>query len=147
LLEAKILFFDGKEAEAEKRFAGLVSKYPSYTEARIWHIRCLILSGRYDAALLELENELAFNSTDWRVYYLYALLGAKTNNYEQRLAMNRKAETVLSDSAKVYMDLALTWHALGMEGKAREYLGKAGTVSGSSVSMSRIENAIAEFMR
>jgi predicted Zn-dependent protease len=99
LLEAKILFFDSKEAEAEKQFAALVAKYPSYTEARIWHIRCLILSGGHEAALSELESELSFNTSDWRVYYLYALLGAKTNNYEQRLSMNRKAEAVLGDSA------------------------------------------------
>jgi tetratricopeptide (TPR) repeat protein len=141
-LEAKILFFQGNEADAEKLFLRLVQKYPSYTEARIWHIRCLVISGQNGKALSKLEEELSFNNTDWRVYYLYALLGQKTNNYEQRLSMNRKAETALTESAKVYMDLALIWRALGMNGRAGDYLRKAETVSGSNMSMKQLEAAL-----
>jgi tetratricopeptide (TPR) repeat protein len=141
-LEAKILFFQGNENEAEKLFLRLVKKYPLYTEARIWHIRCLIISGQNGKALSKLEEELSFNNTDWRVYYLYALLGQKTNNYEQRLSMNRKAEMALTESAKVYMDLALIWRALGMNSRAGDYFRKAEIVSGSNISMSRIENAL-----
>jgi tetratricopeptide (TPR) repeat protein len=141
-LEAKILFFQGNEDESERRFLRLVQKYPSYTEARIWYIRCLIISGQNGKALSALEEELSFNNTDWRVYYLYALLGEKTNNYEQRLSMNRKAETALTESAKVYMDLALIWRALGMNSRAGDYLRKAETVSGSNISISRLESAL-----
>jgi tetratricopeptide (TPR) repeat protein len=141
-LEAKIIFFQGNENEAERLFLRLVKKYPSYTEARIWYIRCLIISGQNGKALSKLEEELSFNNTDWRVYYLYALLGQKTNNYEQRLSMNRKAETALTESAKVYMDLALIWQALGMNSRAGDYLRKAETVSGSNISMGRLEGAL-----
>jgi tetratricopeptide (TPR) repeat protein len=141
-LEAKIIFFQGNEDEAERLFLRLIKKYPSYTEARIWYIRCLIISGQNGKALSKLEEELSFNNTDWRVYYLYALLGQKTNNYEQRLSMNRKAETALTESAKVYMDLALIWQALGMNSRAGDYLRKAETVSGSNISMGRLESAL-----
>jgi hypothetical protein len=58
-LEAKILFFQGKEAEAETQFLRLSKKYPSYTEARIWYIRCLIISGKNEQALSKLEEELS----------------------------------------------------------------------------------------
>jgi hypothetical protein len=77
---------------------------------------------------------------------LYALLGQKTNNYEQRLSMNRKAETALAESAKVYMDLALIWRALGMNIRAGDYLRKAETVSGSNISMGRLESALEQAM-
>jgi tetratricopeptide (TPR) repeat protein len=141
-LEAKILFFQGKEAEAESLFHELIKKYPSYTEARIWYIRCLIISGQNEKAVYRLEEEISFNSTDWRVYYLYALLGQKSDNHEQRLSMNRKAEMALTESAKVYMDMALVWEALGMESRAREYLKKAEIVSGSNASIKRLEAAL-----
>jgi predicted Zn-dependent protease len=129
-LEAKILFFTGKESEARTVFARLVKRYPRYLDARIWYIRCLILGADYDEAVAELDSELSFNTSDWRIYYLYALLGQKTENYEQRLAMNRRAEAALADSAKVYADLASTWRALGLEERAEEYFGKAAIISG-----------------
>jgi tetratricopeptide (TPR) repeat protein len=147
LLEAKILFFDGRPLEAEKVFSKLVSKYPAYTEARIWHIRCLILQDNRQDAVPLLEKELSFNPGDWRVYYLYALAAQRSNNYEQRLAMNRQAELVLTDSAKVYMDLALTWYTLGIPDRADDYLVKARTISGMNLSMAQLENALDRFMK
>ncbi|GHV39333.1 hypothetical protein AGMMS49546_11210 [Spirochaetia bacterium] len=134
-LEARILFFTGKEDGAAKIFAKLASRHREYTEARIWYIRCLILSGEYEKARGLIEGELSFNSSDWRIYYLYSLLAQKTGDYEKRLSMDRHAETVLTDSARVYMDMALTWQALGLEKRAADYLEKARTVSGSNVSL------------
>jgi tetratricopeptide (TPR) repeat protein len=146
-LEAKILFFQGKRREAEELFLELLKKHPSYTEARIWYIRCLIISGQNEKARSMLERELSYNSTDWRIYYLYALLGQKTDNYEQRLSMNRKAEIMLEDSAKVYMDMALVWRALGMEGRALEYIRKAEIVSGGNISIKQLEAALEQVIR
>jgi tetratricopeptide (TPR) repeat protein len=147
LLEGKILFFMDRNADSQAVFARLVKKHPSYTEARIWHIRCLILKGDYAAARALLDRELSFNQTDWRIYSLYALLAQKTENYEERLAMNRRAETVLSGSTRVYLDLALAWHSLGITGRAESYLKKANDVAGSNISFRELENALAEFLQ
>jgi tetratricopeptide (TPR) repeat protein len=145
-LEGKVLFFQGKMKEAEECFHELLKKYPSYTEARIWYMRCLIISGENDKVLSMLERELSFNSTDWRIYYLYALLGQKTDNYAQRLSMNRKAEIMLEESVKVYIDMALVWQALGMDGRAREYLRKAEVISGGST-IRELEAALEQAIR
>jgi tetratricopeptide (TPR) repeat protein len=136
-LKGKILFFAGGEGEADTIFAPLVSRYPEYTEARIWHIRCLILGGDFEKGRSLIERELSFNSSDWRIYYLYSLLAQKTGDYEKRLSMNRHAETALTDSAKVYMDMALAWQALGLEERAGDYLEKARHVSGANISLQK----------
>lgn len=146
-LKAKILFFRDDLPGAEKILHKLASKYPGYTEARIWLIRCTILREDYHKAAALLEKELSFNTGDWRVLYLYALLGRKTDNYELQLSMNRNAEAVLTDSAKVYMDLALGWQALGMESRAAGYLEKARTVSGSNLQLSMMEESISASIR
>jgi tetratricopeptide (TPR) repeat protein len=145
-LEGRNLFFSDKMEEAEKIFSKLDSRYPAYTEARIWHIRCLILKGDLKTAQSMLDKELSYNQTDWRIYNLYSLFAQQTNNYEERLAMNRRAETILTGSARVYLDMALTWHALGLTDRAQAYLEKAQQVSGSNVSLRELEKAINQML-
>jgi tetratricopeptide (TPR) repeat protein len=147
LLKGKILFFTDKLNDDELIFSNLTRKYPQYTESRIWYIRSLILSNKYSEAQTMIEEELSFNASDWRVFYLYSLLGQKTNNYELRLSMDRRAESILTDSAKVYMDLALAWYALGMNDRAYSYLEKANVVIGANNSIAQLENAIEQFMK
>jgi tetratricopeptide (TPR) repeat protein len=144
-LLGKTLFFSGEEAEALKVFTRLTKKHPEYTEARLWLVRCLVLGGQYGQAAVLLDRELSFNSTDWRALYLYALLAQRTGDYEKRLSMGRQAETALGDSARVYLDLAIAWHALGLEERAGDYLKKAQTVSGSNASLQRIEESLERF--
>jgi tetratricopeptide (TPR) repeat protein len=79
-----------------------------------------------------LDRELSFNPNDWRVLYLYALLAGNTGDYEKHLVMGRRAETALSDSAKVYLDMALTWRSLELEDRAEAYFEKARIVSGDN---------------
>jgi tetratricopeptide (TPR) repeat protein len=155
-LEGKILFFQNRLEEARKIFTALGVKYPEYTEARIWMLRCLVLSipekdtpaheKRVKEAQAALEKELVFNSTDWRVLYLYALLAGNTGDWEKRLAMGRRAETALSDSSKVYLDMALTWHSLGLEDRAGHSLEKARIVSRNNISLARLGETTAEFL-
>ncbi|MDR0443080.1 MAG: hypothetical protein LBH44_06720 [Treponema sp.] len=146
-LKGRILFFTGRMADAEKLFNGLIKKHPEYTEARIWHIRCLILNEKYGEAEKIIERELSFNTTDWRVYYLYALLGQKTENHVMRISMNRKAETALVDSAKVYLDLALTYQTFGEINTAIGYLDKASIVTEQNIGLSQLEQAFRQAMR
>jgi tetratricopeptide (TPR) repeat protein len=144
-LLGKILFFSGEEAEARKLFSALAKRRPEYTEARLWRIRCLVLGEQYAEAVVLLDKELSLNASDWRVLYLYALLAQKTGDYEKRLSMGRQAETVLSDGAKVYLDMAVTWHALGFKDRAEEYLEKARIISGSNTPLRRIEEILERF--
>jgi tetratricopeptide (TPR) repeat protein len=173
LLEGKILFFQNRLEEAEKTFAALCAKHPEYTEARLWNLRCLVLSleqsglsagvsagvsGGKDvqagpranpgADLKKVQaaqdRELSFNPSDWRVLYLYALLAGNTGDWEKRLSMGRRAEAVLSDSAKVYLDMALSWHSLGLEDRASLSLEKARAVAGENISLARLAAGAAE---
>ncbi|MDR3191866.1 MAG: tetratricopeptide repeat protein [Treponema sp.] len=141
-LLGKALFFAGEEAGALEVFSRLVKRRPEYTEARLWRIRCLVLAGRHGEAEKLLDRELSFNSSDWRPLYLYALLAQKTGDYEKRLSMGRRAEMTLSDSAKVYLDLAVAWYALELKDRAAAYLEKAQTVSGSNIPLGRIEETL-----
>jgi hypothetical protein len=136
LLEGKVLFFQNRLEAAEQTFAALRAKYPEYTEARLWNLRCLVLSlGRPSGRDLTevqgaLDRELSFNPSDWRVLYLYALLAGNAGNWEKKLSMGRRAENVLSDSAKVYLDMALSWHSLGLGDRVAEALEKARIIAG-----------------
>jgi tetratricopeptide (TPR) repeat protein len=141
-LLGKTLFFTGEEAGSLEVFSRLVKRRPEYTEARLWRIRCLVLAGRYGEAAELLDRELSFNSSDWRPLYLYALLAQKTGDYEKRLSMGRRAEMTLSDSAKVYLDLAVAWYALELKDRAALYLEKAQTISGSNIPLGRIEETL-----
>jgi tetratricopeptide (TPR) repeat protein len=141
-LLGKALFFAGEETEALAVFSRLVKRLPEYTEARLWRIRCLVLEGRYGEAADLLDRELSFNFSDWRPLYLYALLAQKTGDYEKRLSMGRQAEMALTDSAKVYLDLAVAWYALELNDRAAAYLEKAQTVSGSNVPLGRIKETL-----
>jgi tetratricopeptide (TPR) repeat protein len=131
LLEGKILFFTDDLAGAKRVFATLARKEPRYTEARLWYIRTLIVSGDNATAQRELDRELSFNTSDWRFYYLYALLARATNESEKRIAMLNKAAVFLEESGKVYIDLAKTWHDLAQDDRALRYLEKAGIVAGN----------------
>jgi tetratricopeptide (TPR) repeat protein len=140
-LLGKALFFAGKEG-ALAIFSRLVKRRPEYTEARLWRIRCLVLEGRHGEAAGLLDQELSLNPSDWRPLYLYALLAQKTGDYEKRFSMGRQAETVLSDSAKVYLDLAAAWYALELKDRAAAYLEKARTVSGANIPLGKIEETL-----
>lgn len=142
LLNAKALFFAGNASEAESCLKKLVKKVPEYTEARIWYIRVLILNGKYQEAEKMLEKELSYNQTDWRLYYQYAVLANRTDDYEKRLSMLQRAETALTDSSKVFMDEALFWYELGLEDRSKEYIDKAKSVSGSDKNVLAFEKAI-----
>ena len=141
-LKAKILFFDNKIEEALRVFSRLAASMPAFTEARLWQIHCQILCQKYDLAEKALEKELSVNHSDWRVYSLYALLGEKTGNYEQRLVMNRRAETILADSAKLYLDLALSWELMGLSARSEEYMKKASCIGELSATMAELEKSL-----
>jgi tetratricopeptide (TPR) repeat protein len=158
LLEGKILFFQNKMAEAQGIFSGLCTKYPEYTEARIWNLRCLVLfcsqSGKEGPAPEKnlrdarraLDREISFNPSDWRVLYLYTLLAGNSGDWEQKLSMGRRAEAALSDSVKLYLDMALDWHSLGLEDRAALYIDKARILSGGNTSLSRLGETTADFL-
>lgn len=120
-LKSKILFMQDNIEESKKIAARLVRKYPEYTEARIWYIRTLIYSDNIDEAEKALDEELSFNFTDWRVFYLYAILEGKKGNLDNQLVLLNKAEMCLEDSAKVYGYLADIWDTLGVEEKVIDY--------------------------
>lgn len=124
-LKGKLLFFTSETEEALKIFNKLKKKYPEYTEARLWAVRCLINEENYIEAKKVLDRELSFNSTDWRFYYQYALVSERMGNYEERIFMLKRAEQHANESGKVYLDLAKLWYALEMNERSKGSLEKA----------------------
>ena len=138
LLKAKVLIFTEKIDDAEKSLHSLYKRYPEFTEARLWYVRALIMSERYDKAEAFLEREVSLNQTDWRFYYQYALLAQKQNAADKRLALCRKAEQALSDSEKVYIETADLWLTLGVRSNALDSLDKAYDVSAHADAVAEI---------
>jgi len=139
LLYGKILFFQDKLSKAQDVFSKLVQRTPEFTEARIWNIRTLILLKEYDKAESLLDKEISINTSDWRVYYQYALLEALRGNTENRIAVLNTGDKYLEESARLYLELAKIWYSLKMKDKSLEYLRRASAVSRDSMT----EQAIA----
>lgn len=131
LLEAKIHFFSSEYKEAQEILSRIRKKFPSFTDARIWNIRVLLILEQYREAEQLLTQELSFNATDWRVFYLYSLLAKKTESFDKQLVMLGYAETALTDAAKVYNDAASTWSALGVQERADTYFKMAKVIGGA----------------
>ncbi len=139
LLKAKIFYFTNKNEEAEKTISSLVKKVPDFTEARIWKIRILLQNHKFEEAKALLDRETEFNSTDWRIFYLYALLAEKQENFNLRISMEKQAEQTLNESSRVFIDLASIWITLGLRERALDYLEKAKALS---IHPENLENAI-----
>ena len=120
-LEGKILFFQNKYENAAKIFEKLVKKYPQYTYSRLFLIRCNIFLGNLSEAEKNLNQELSFNSTDWRIFYLYSMLYGKQNQLDKQLMMLNRTELAIKDTKKVYDNLAFLWDELGVRDKAVNY--------------------------
>lgn len=128
-LKAKILYFSNNYNKSYNLLYSLVKKYPRYTDARIWKIRLLIALDRLEEAEKELNKELSFNNSDWRVYYQYSLLSDKLAQMDKRLIMLNKAEFFLSQSYNVYIESADVWIKLGLRNEALTELDKAISIS------------------
>lgn len=128
-LRAKIFYFQKKYDESEKELRKLVKHYPIFTESRIWLIRLLIANEKYTEAEKLLNEELLFNQTDWRLYYQYAVLSLKLGQTEKRLMYCRRAEQILSDTEKLYTEMADIWLEIGMRDRALDSLEKAEIIS------------------
>lgn len=142
LLKGKILFFQNDYDGAAKIFKKLVKKYSQFSEARIWYIRTLILNQQYELAQTEIDKELSFNQTDWRIYYLYSVLEDARGNIDKKIIMLNRAELALTDSAKVYMELSDIWSILDLQDRSNDYLIKSKIVAGTNASLSALQDAI-----
>lgn len=129
-LSAKIYFFQQDYDTCKKLLDKVIKNNPEFTEARIWRIRCKIISKDYEGAKKELDNELKWNMTDWRIFYLYSLLSKNLDKLDDQLVMLKNAEFCLQDASKVYASYAMTWNLLGIETKEKEYKQKAQIIGG-----------------
>lgn len=141
-LKAKILYFKDSLNESNLLLKKIIKKYPEYTDARIWYIRVLIAQEKYDEAEDFLIRELSFNSGDCRVFYQYGNLCDKMNRLDERLSMYRKAEALLSDNSKIYLELADIWLILGMRERALDELDKAEIVMEDSETIKELKKYI-----
>ncbi|WP_288517494.1 tetratricopeptide repeat protein [uncultured Treponema sp.] len=142
LLKAKILYFENSLEKSFLILKKLIKKYPEYTDARIWFIRVLLAQSKYDEAEKYLIKELSFNSGDCRVFYQYGNLCSKLNRMDERLSMYRKAEELLRENSKIYLELADVWLALGMKDRALDELDKAELLSDDKQTIKELKNYI-----
>jgi tetratricopeptide (TPR) repeat protein len=91
--------------------------------------------GDYGPAREALDAQLSLNASDWRFYYQYALLARATGESEKSLSMLNRASAYLEESGKVYIDLAKTWYALGMDDRSLRCLEKAEGVIGQGTNL------------
>ena len=141
-MKAKILYFQDKLVEANLVLHKAIKKYPEYTDARIWFIRVLIAQEKYEEAEAALIKELSFNSGDCRVFYQYGNLCEKLGRLDERLSMYRKAESLLSENSKIYLELADIWLILGMRERALDELDKAEVVMEDSQTIKELKRYI-----
>ena len=142
LLKAKILYFENSLEKSFLILKKLIKKYPEYTDARIWFIRVLLAQSKYDEAEKYLIKELSFNSGDCRVFYQYGNLCSKLNRMDERLSMYRKAEELLRENSKIYLELADVWLALGLKDRALDELDKAELLSDDKQTIKELKNYI-----
>ena len=129
LLKAKILYFKDENGAAEKILTRTIKKHPQFVEARLWKIRVLLALEKFSDCETLIKNELSFNQTDWRLYYLYSILASKMGQMDKRLSMCRKANDILQDTEKVYIESADLWLLLGMRDHALDELDTAEIIS------------------
>lgn len=141
-LKAKIFYFQDSLEKSKSILNKLIKKYPQYTDARIWYIRVLIAQEKYEEAESFLLKELSFNSGDCRVFYQYGNLCEKLGRLDERLSMYRKAESLLSENSKIYLELADIWLILGMRDRALDELDKAEVVSEDSQTIKDLKRYI-----
>ena len=141
-LKSKILFFTEDYKNAEKELKKLCKKHPEFTEARLYLNRVLLQQNKLEEAEKMLLQELSLNQSDWRFYYQYALLAKKSEKLETLLSMCRRAEQVLSDTEKVYIEMAEFWIRLGRQTNAIRELDKASLVSNDSKSIEELKKTL-----
>ena len=129
-LRAKIYFFQKDYEKCRNVLDTVIKNNPEFTEARIWRIRCEIVNKDYENAMRDLDNELKWNMTDWRVFYLYSLFSKNQEKFDEQLVMLKNAELCLQDASKVYAASATTWGMLGIETKEKGYIKKAQIIGG-----------------
>lgn len=138
LLQAKILFFRNDYEQAKSILEKTIKKNPAFTEARLWLIRTYICIEDFEKAEGLLKKELSYNQNDWRIYYQYALLAGKQDKMDKRLSFCRKAESLLNEADKVFIEEADTWLLLGVRGKALDCLKKAQSISSNPEELEKI---------
>lgn len=131
-LIAKINFFQQNYEQCLLLLNKVIKQNPEFTEARIWLIRCEIVNKNYESAKARLDDELKWNMTDWRIFYLYSLLSKEQDKLDEQLVMLKNAELSLQDASKVYASTAMTWSILGIESKEKEYINKAKVIGNFS---------------
>ena len=78
---------------------------------------------------------MSFNQTDWRIFYLYSLLEERQGNIDKKIVMLNRAEMVLADSVKVYLELSDIWNMLDLQSRASLYNEKANILSETNASL------------
>lgn len=125
LLEAKILFLQGKTADSEKILLRLLDKNPRYTEAQLWLARSQLANEKISEAQETIEKAMEYNPEDPRFLSLAGNIREIEKDYQQALEYHMRAALYGEDLARTEISLAQLYYRFGQDARATEHIHRA----------------------
>lgn len=125
LLEAKILFLQGRPADSEKILLRLLDKNPQYTEAQLWLVRSQLANEKISAAQETVEKAMEYNPEDPRLLSLAGNIRESVKDYQQALEYHSRAALYGEDLARTEISLAQLYYRFGQDARATEHIHRA----------------------
>lgn len=125
LLEAKILFLQGRTEDAETILIKLQKKNPGYSEAQLWLARAQLANEKPSAARETVEAAMEYNPEDLRLLSLMGNICEIEKDYQQALEYHSRAAMHEEDLARTEISLAQLYYRFGQDERATEHVQRA----------------------
>lgn len=124
-LLGKIYFMEKDFQKSEEIFLKLSQKRTENIDYSLWLLRSQFFEGKTEDAVITVNKLIKLDYEDWRIHFWNAQLAKNNNDFETYFSSLNFADTLLKESSKIYLDLALIWHELGLPEKSALYYTKA----------------------
>jgi tetratricopeptide (TPR) repeat protein len=124
-LLGKVRFFLGKYDDAASSFKELISAFPKYHEADIWIARTYLQQGKIDETGGIVQELIANDSGDPRLYYLEAMLLSAKGDLQGALGFLERSGESGEELAKAFFESARIYYQFGQDDRAMEKLKRA----------------------
>ena len=124
-LVGKTRFFLGNYDGASSVFKDLGRGIPKYHEADIWLARSCLQQGKIDESDRIVQELIANDSGDSRLYYLAAMIRVSQGDFKEALGFLERSSESGEELAKSYFEAARLYFRFGQDDKAVEWLKRA----------------------
>ena len=124
-LLGKTRFFLGNLDAAIAGFRDLGARFPRYHESAIWLARSCLQEGKIDESDRIVQELLANDSGDSRLYYLAAMIRVSRGDFEEALGFLERSSESGEEIAKSCFESARLYCRFGQDEKAVERLKRA----------------------